>query len=60
MEVSKTKTLKKLLSWMLGLPATIVVFSEIEDLSLWWIQFVALIVVIAILYWNGAFVKERR
>ena len=60
MNFSKTKTIiKKIISYTLGIPAAIIVFSEVEDLSLWWIQFVAMIVVIAVLFWNGAFKEER-
>lgn len=60
MNVSKTKiSFKKIISWTLGLPAMLICFSELEDLSFWWVQALAIIVAIAILAWNGVFNKER-
>lgn len=53
------KIIKKTLSCGVGVPAGIVAVSECEDLRLWWVPFVALGVVIAILAWNGAFKKEE-
>lgn len=55
MRQPKTNTIKKITSILLGVPAAILVFSEIEDLKYWWIQFVTLAVLMLVLLWNGAF-----
>lgn len=60
MKVSKTKTVKKILSWTLGIPAGFLVVCEVEDLKYCWIQLVALIVVMALLTWNHAFETEKQ
>ena len=59
MKISKTNTIKKIISWTLGLPAGFLVICEVEDLKYCWIQIVAMIVVIAILYWNHAFEESK-
>lgn len=51
--------IKQIISWMIGLPAGLIVVSEIQDLTYWWIQFVALGLLIAILKWNRAFDQEE-
>ena len=51
-------TPKQAISWIIGLPAAIVIFSEVNDLALWWLPFVAIAVLAVILFWNGAFSEE--
>lgn len=53
------KTIKKTLSWGVGVPAGLLAFSEVEDLRFWWVPFVAMGIALAILAWNGAFKKEE-
>lgn len=56
MHFSKTN-IKKIISWTLAIPSFVLAVSEYEDLNLWWIQFLAMGVLIVILGWNGAFKK---
>ena len=51
--------IKQIISWLIGLPAGLIVVSEIQDLTYWWVQFVALGLLIAILKWNHAFDQEQ-
>lgn len=56
--------LKKLVSWVIGIPSAFVMFSEAEDLSYWYIPFIGAALLVAVLYWNHVFsekeVYERR
>ena len=49
--------LKRIISLIIGIPAAIVLVGELNDLSMWWVQLVALGTVLAVLAWNGAFTK---
>lgn len=53
-------TIKRTISWFFGLPAGLIVVSELQDLTFWWIQFVALVVLFAILHWNSAFEQTNQ
>lgn len=61
MQQKKTNTVKKMISWAIAIPALVIVASDISDLSLWWIQFVAIGLLIVIMAWNGLFpdIKEE-
>ena len=52
-------SIKTIISLIIGIPAAIVLVSELNDLSMWWIQLIALGAVIAVLAWNGAFSKHN-
>lgn len=60
MKATKTNAIKKIISWAIGLPCGLIAVSEVEDLNLWWIQFVAIGLLALILFWNGAFEKDSR
>ena len=60
MKANKTNTIKKIVSWAIGLPCGLIAVSEVEDLSLWWIQFAAIGILALILFWNGAFEKDSQ
>ena len=47
--------LKKLISWTIGVPSAIVMFSEVEDVRYWFLPFVAAGMIIGILCWNHIF-----
>lgn len=51
--------IKQIISWLIGFPAGLIVVSEIQDLTYWWIQFVALGLLFAILKWNHAFDQDQ-
>lgn len=57
--LNKNITIKQLISWVVGFPSGMIVLSELNDLSLWWVQFLALGLLVAVLYWNGAFIQEE-
>lgn len=52
---AKNKQIKKIISWVVGLPAAIIAMSEPTDLHLWWVQFVAIAVLAVVLFANGVF-----
>ena len=56
--------LKKLVSWAIGIPSALAMFSEVEDLNYWYIPFIGAALLVAVLYWNHVFsekeVYERR
>lgn len=52
---AKNKQIKKIISWVVGLPAAIIAMSEPTDLRLWWVQFVAIAVLAVVLFTNGVF-----
>ena len=52
---AKTNRSKKIISWVVGLPAAIIAMSEPTDLRLWWVQFVAIAVLAIVLFVNGVF-----
>jgi len=52
---AKNKQIKKIISWVVGLPAMIIAISEPTDLRLWWVQFVAIAVLAVVLFANGVF-----
>lgn len=53
--VAKNKQIKKIISWVVGLPAAIIAISEPTDLRFWWVQFAAIAVLAVVLFANGAF-----
>ena len=48
-------SIKRIISLIIAIPAAIVMFSELNDASMWWIQFAAIGVLALVLAWNGAF-----
>lgn len=50
--------LKKAISWIIGLPSFLITVGELQDLRYWWVQFVAVILLLAILYWNDWFEEQ--
>lgn len=52
---AKNKQIKKIISWVVGLPAAIIAISEQTDLRLWWVQFAAIAVLAVVLFANGVF-----
>lgn len=54
-----TMSIKKIISLIIAIPATIVLVSELNDLSMWWVQAIALGAVLSVLAWNGAFSKHN-
>lgn len=52
---AKNKQIKKIISWVVGLPAAIIAMSEPTDLRLWWVQFAAIAVLAVVLFANGVF-----
>lgn len=59
MQQKKTNTAKKIISWIVAAPALVIVASDISDLSLWWVQFAAIGLLIIIMAWNGLFPDIR-
>lgn len=57
----KTNSIKKAISWIIAIPALVIVMSDITNLALWWIQFAAIAALAALLGWNGMFpaIKEE-
>lgn len=53
------RKIRKIASLAIGIPAGLVAFSEVEDLRYWWVPFVAMGIVAAVLAWNGAFKKKE-
>lgn len=52
---AKNKQIKKIISWVVGLPAAIIAMSEPTDLRFWWVQFTAIAVLAVVLFANGVF-----
>ena len=52
---AKNKQIKKIISWVVGLPSAIITMSEPTDLRLWWVQFAAIAVLAVVLFANGVF-----
>ena len=52
-------SIKQLISLIISIPALIVLASELNDLKMWWIQLIALGVILLVLAWNGAFTKRN-
>ncbi len=52
---AKNKQIKKIISWVVGLPAALIAVSEPTDLRLWWVQFAAIAVLAVVLFANGVF-----
>lgn len=52
---AKNKQIKKIISWVVGLPAAIIAMSEPTDLRLWWVQLAAIAVLAVVLFANGVF-----
>ena len=58
--LNKSITIKQLISWMVGFPSAMIVLSELNDLSFWWIQFMALGLLVAILRWNHTVDQDQK
>ena len=52
---AKNKQIKKIISWVVGLPAAIIAMSEPTDLRLWWVKLAAIAVLAVVLFANGVF-----
>lgn len=51
--------LKKLVSWVIGIPSALVMSSEVEDLNCWYLPFIGAALLFAVLYWNHAFSEKE-
>lgn len=51
--------IKKTISWIIGFPAGLIAVSEVNDLAYWWVQFLAVGILILVLLWNHAFGQEQ-
>lgn len=58
--LNKSITIKQLISWIVGFPSAMIVLSELNDLSFWWIQFMALGLLVAILRWNHTVDQDQK
>lgn len=58
--LNKSITIKQLISWVVGFPSAMIVLSELNDLSFWWIQFMALGLLVAILRWNHTVDQDQK
>jgi len=58
-QTDKKISIKKLISFMVGVPMAIVAVSEQNDLDYVWVQFVAIGIVYLLLIWNGAFIERE-
>lgn len=52
------KNIKKIVSWMLGVPAALIIFSEAQTNEGFALQIGALVVLGVILFANGLFKRE--
>ena len=53
-EKMKNKNLtKKIISYIIGAPASLLMFGEVEDLSLWWVPFISIVALALVLKWNS-------
>ena len=59
MTASKTKTAKKIITAVLGAPAALVMMSELTDMKLWWVQAVAVVIVLALMAWWGLLKRTK-
>ena len=51
--------IKKIVSWAIAVPAIIFAAGEIKDLTYWYVPFLALGILVAIIWWNGGFIKSQ-
>lgn len=51
--------IKKVISWGLGIPALIIVCSEVSSLSLEWIRLLAILILIGVAFWNRTDAKKQ-
>ena len=56
---TKTNTAKKIISAVLGTPAALVMMSELTDMKLWWVQAVAVVIVLALMAWWGLLKRTK-
>ena len=56
---TKTSITKKVISWAVGIPAALIAFSQVDDLSMWWLPFVAMGALVLVLKWNHVFDEEE-
>lgn len=51
--------MKKIISWVLVIPALIIFCSEAESISLEWFRLLAILILIGVAFWNDTFAKEQ-
>lgn len=49
------RIIKRIVSWVVGLPALIIIASESESESFFWVQLAAIFALLAVLKWNHVF-----
>lgn len=54
MKTTKTNTAKKIITGVLGIPVALVMMGELTDLSYWWVQVGAAVIMLALMAWWGA------
>lgn len=52
-------SIKTIISLIIGIPAAVVLVGELNDLSMWWVQAMALGAIMVVLAWNGALTKRN-
>jgi hypothetical protein len=50
---------KKVITGIVGLPAVLTLLSEVEDLSLMWVQVVAVVIIFALMAWWGLLKRTK-
>jgi predicted ABC-type sugar transport system permease subunit len=53
MNMKPKQTAKKVITWVIGTPAALLLCGELQDLSYWWVQAVAVIAVLGLMAWWG-------
>lgn len=48
-------SIKKIISLIITIPALVLVAGDLKDNNLWWVQILALGVIVLVLAWNGMF-----
>lgn len=48
-------SIKKIISLIITIPALVLVVGDLKDNNLWWVQILALGVIVLVLAWNGMF-----
>lgn len=51
--------MKKVISWILVIPALIIICSEFQSLNLEWFRFLAILILIGVAFLNHAFGPEQ-
>lgn len=50
---------KEIITGIVGLPAVLVLISELEDLRFWWVQAVAVVIVLLLMAWWGLLKRTK-